>query len=60
MKKRIYQFTAIAAGAALISAAMHNNELQDFIYDSALQGGAVWAGATASVGDFARSPSLNR
>ncbi|WP_188394884.1 hypothetical protein [Oxalicibacterium flavum] len=54
MKKRIYQVTALAAGSIALSAAVHSGPLQETLCDSAMAGGAVWASATASLGDLGR------
>ncbi|MBF8177330.1 MAG: hypothetical protein K2Y13_10900 [Burkholderiaceae bacterium] len=55
MKNRLYQITVVAASTLALSAAMRNEALQDMIYDSALTGGAVWAGATVSLGNLGLS-----
>ncbi|MNR83718.1 hypothetical protein D3C72_145030 [compost metagenome] len=52
MKNRLYQLTVVAASTLALSAAMHNETLQTVIYDSALTGGAVLAGASVPLGNF--------
>lgn len=60
MKRHLYHATAVAAGTIALSAALQNSALPDLIYDSALTGGAVWATATASVGNFGQSEAATK
>nr|WP_187148358.1 hypothetical protein [Janthinobacterium sp. Marseille] len=55
MKNRLYQITVVAASTLALSAAMHNEALQEIVYDSALTGGAVLVGANVSLGDFGKA-----
>ena len=47
MKNRFYQVTAVAVSTLALSTAMHNSSVPEFIYDSALTGGGLWASATS-------------
>jgi hypothetical protein len=60
MKNRLYQITLVAASTLVLSAAMHNDALQDMIYDSALTGGGVLAGATVQLGNFGQAVTAKR
>lgn len=58
MKKRIYQVTALAAGSLALSAAVHSGPVQDTLVDGAMTGGAIWASATASLGNIGQLLSV--
>lgn len=58
MKKRIYQVTVLAAGSLALSAVVHSGTVQDTIVDSAMTGGAIWASATASLGNIGQLLSV--
>ncbi|MFC7287588.1 hypothetical protein ACFQPC_05995 [Herminiimonas glaciei] len=55
MKNRLYQITVVAASTLALSAAMHNEALQEIVYDGALTGGAVLVGANVSLGNFGKA-----
>ena len=55
MKHGLYRATAVVAGTLALSAVLQNSSVSDVIVEGALTGGGLWAGATASVGNFGQS-----
>jgi energy-converting hydrogenase Eha subunit C len=53
MRTHLIEATVVAAGAFAIVAALHHSPVLDLIYESAISGGKISAGATASLGDVA-------
>ena len=53
MKSHLIEVTVAAAGTFAIVAALHNAPVMDLIYESAISGGNISAGATESLGNIA-------
>ncbi|HWT72194.1 MAG TPA: hypothetical protein VN361_08415 [Oxalicibacterium sp.] len=58
MKRGLYRATVVVAGSLALSAVLQNSSVSDVIVEGALTGGSVWAGATASVGNFGQSAGV--
>jgi hypothetical protein len=53
MKSHLIEVTVAAAGTLAIVAALHHAPVMDLIYESAISGGNISAGATESLGNIA-------
>jgi len=60
MKPGLYRATIVVAGTLALSVALQNSPVEDLLVESALTGGGLWAGATASVADFGRHAGTMR